>query len=162
MTQAFALAQNLATAEILNPAADAAGRTGTYVSCKFAHKIFIVVHVTQGNAATIVLSVLQAQDVSGTNSKAIGNNVRIWANQDTSVAANVLTRQTDGTSFTTSSAVKNKVVVFEIEPAMLDLTNNFKTVTISTGASNAANITQAMAYATPTSAEEALPSIAVN
>lgn len=161
MAIAFTLPQNLPSAEVLNPATDAAGRTGSYINLKNAHDAFIVVHVTQGNAATILLSVLQAKDVSGTSSKALANNARIWTNLDTSVAANVLARATDAVSFTTDAAVKNKVVVFEIDPAMLDINNGFNTITISTGASNVANITQAICYILPRSAEEAPPSLRV-
>lgn len=161
MAQAFALPQNLPLAEVLNPAADAAGRTGFYVNTKFAHKLFFVAHITQGNAATVALSVLQATSAAGAGSKALANNARIWANLDTATKANVLTRQADAVSFTTDAAVKNKVVVIEVDPAMLDLANGFNFVTISTGASNVANITQAMVYSTPLSAEEAAPSILV-
>jgi hypothetical protein len=82
-------------------------------------------------------------------------------NLDTATKANVLTRATDGVTYTTDAAVKNKVVVFEIDPAMLDLVNGFGWVGLSTGASNVANITQAMCFTTPYSAEEAPPSILV-
>jgi hypothetical protein len=161
MSQNFALTQNLAIAAILNPATDAAGRTGAWVNAKNAHKIFIVAHITQGNAATILLSVLQATSSGGAGSKALANVARIWANQDTGTAANVLTRQTDAVSFTTSAATTNKIVVIEVDPAMLDLANGFSFVTISTGASNVANITAAIVYETPRSAEDPVTSILV-
>jgi hypothetical protein len=162
MAQQFTLAQNLLLGEVLAPAADAAGRTGSYMTLKGAHKGFAVCHIAQGNAATVLLSVLQATDVSGTSSKALANNARIWYIADTSVANPVPVRQADGVSFTTDAALKNKVVIIEVDPAMLDMANGFRTITVSTGASNAANITEAMFYGTPRSAEDQSPSPRVN
>ena len=125
---------------LLAPAADAAGRTSGYVTLKNAIKAFIVVHITQGNAATVALTPLQAQDVSGTGSKAV-NAVPIWSNLDVSLTS-LLTARAAAASYTTDAAVKNKLVVFEILPeAALDVTNGFTTIAIQTGASNAANIT---------------------
>lgn len=145
MALPFSLPQNGAVVELLAPAADAAGRSSNYISLKHAHKAWIVFHTTQGNAATIALTINQAKDVSGTSAKAITVSIPIWANQDTSTN-DTLVSQTAAVSFTTSAAVKNKIVVFELNPSDFDTTNGFKTVNISTGASNAANITQAMLY----------------
>ncbi|MBU2548370.1 MAG: hypothetical protein KKB20_08180 [Proteobacteria bacterium] len=147
--------------EALEPAADAAGRTGAYVSLKNAGRAFVVVHIDQGNAATVALTVEQATAVAGTGSKALTNNAPIWANQDCA-AGDTLVRQTDAKSFTTSAAVKHKMVVFQIDPASLDVANGFDCITVKSGASNEANITQALyiltdlryAQATPPSAIE--------
>jgi hypothetical protein len=126
---------------LLNPAADAAGRTSGYVTLKNAIKAYLVAHITQGNAATVTLTPLQAQDVSGTNSKAISNAAPIWSNLDVSLTSALVSRAA-ATSYTTDAAVKNKIVVFEILPeAVLDLANGFTTIALQTGASNAANIT---------------------
>lgn len=128
--------------EVLNPATDAAGRTGKWIHALAAAKYAIVVHITQGNAATVQLSVLQATKNDGTGSKAIGSNVKIFANLDTSTS-DALAAQADATTFTTDAAVKNKLVVLEVEASQLDLANGFDHLTVSTGASNVANITQA-------------------
>lgn len=126
---------------VLNPATDAAGRTGAYINCAYAQKAHIRFHVTQGNAATILVSVLQAVDASGTSSKA-GPTCQIWRNLD--VATNdTLVRDTDAATYTTDAGVKNKIVIFEFDTTALDQANGFKYVTISTGASNVANITAA-------------------
>ena len=93
-------------------------------------------------AATVQLSVLQATDVSGTGSKPI-NAVPIWLVADTSVA-DALAAQTAAASFTTSATTKDKIVVFEILPeAAMDMANAFDCIAVQTGASNAANITEA-------------------
>lgn len=147
MANAFTLPEAAKIVNLLAPAADAAGRTSAYVSLKNYHKAYIVVHMTQGNAATVLLSPLQASAVAGTGSKAAPTS-RIWANLDTA-ASDTLARATDAATYTTDAGVKLKIVVFEIDPSALDLANSFDCVGISTGASNAANITAAVAYLVP-------------
>lgn len=141
MPLARSLALQQPPVEILNPAADAAGRTGKWIHAHMAAKYAVVVHITQGNAATILLSLLQATDNAGTSSKA-GPTCQIWADADTATS-DALVAQTAGSTFTTDAGVKNKIVIFEVDASQFDLANNFNHFTISTGASNAANITQA-------------------
>jgi hypothetical protein len=144
MARQFSLAEELPPVQLLAPAADAAGRTSNYVNLAKCDKAYIICHIAQGNAATVALTPLQALDVSGTSSKAINAATQIWANLDESVT-DLLTKQTNAANFTTDAGVKNKIVIFEISPQdSMDMANNFKTIAIQTGASNAANITQAM------------------
>lgn len=127
---------------LLEPASDAAGRTSAYHSLKGAVKAWLIVHITQGNAATILLSPLQATAVAGTGSKAI-SAARIWTKLDQ--AATYFTKQTEAATYTTDAGVKNKVVIFELDlTKVLDEANSFDCIGISTGASNAANITSAL------------------
>ena len=138
--RAFQLGSELPPFQLLNPAADAAGRTSGYVSLKNSIKAYLVVHLTQGNAATVALTPLQAKDVSGTGSKAI-SAVPILYLEDVTVTS-VLNVAAAAASYTTGAATKNKMVVFEILPeACMDIATGFKTIAIQTGASNAANIT---------------------
>ena len=127
---------------LLAPAADAAGRTSAYVTMKGAHGASIYVHINQGNAATILLTPLQASAVAGTGSKALSANVPIYVNLDTA-AGNVWVRATDAKNYTTDAGVKIKQVRFDIDPDALDLANGFDCIGASTGASNVANITAA-------------------
>jgi hypothetical protein len=130
---------------LLAPAADAAGRTSPYRTLKNALKAWIVVHVNQGNAAQVTLTPLQAQDVAGTGSKAI-NAVPIWLNADTSLS-DAYAVQAAAASLQTSAATKDKIVIFEITPDVaLDVANGFRTIGVSTNASNAANITEAKLF----------------
>lgn len=129
------------TVELMAPAADAAGRTSDWISLKNVVSALITFHVTQGNAATILLSLLQATAVAGTGSKA-GPAVPIKSNLDTA-ASDTLVRRTDGATYTTDAGVKNKIVQFQIDPSQMDVEGGFDCIAISTGASNAANITQA-------------------
>lgn len=144
MARQFSFGAQVPKVELLNPAADAAGRTSRYISLKNAMKVSIEVHLTQGNAATVLLSVLQATNVAGAGSKAIAA-VPIFSNLDTSIS-DAETARTAGATYTTDAATKNKTVRFEFVPeAALDMANGFVCIAISTGASNAANITQAEA-----------------
>ncbi len=136
------IAQEGKIVEGLAPAADAAGRSSAAVSLKNANgKVTIVAHITQGNAATVTITPLQATDVAKTGGKALSNPAKIWANLDTSTS-DALVAQTDAVAFTTDAAVKNKIVVIEVDADNLDINNGFDCVYFTTGASNVANITQ--------------------
>jgi len=127
---------------LLPPAADAAGRTSAYRDLANALKAWVVVHVNQGNAAQVTLSILQGQDVSGTGSKAVGV-MPTWLVAATATADGLVV-PTPGATFQTSATVADKLVIFEITPEMcMDLVNGFHTIAVQTSASNAANITEA-------------------
>jgi hypothetical protein len=143
MSHPFSLPQQLKLVIGATPAADAAGRTATYVSLKNAHKAFIVIQIGQGNAATVALTPFQAKNVAALSEKVLAGNMAIYANLD-AAASDLLVRQTDAVNFTTDAGLKNKVIVFEIDPASLDVNNGFDCITIKTGASNAANITSVL------------------
>lgn len=145
--------------EAMPNATDAAGRTGDYVSLKNALMCFVEVAITQGNAATIALTIEQASAVAGTGSKVITETVPIWANLDTA-ATDTLVRRTSAVSYTTDAAVKNKMVIFQIDPATLDIANGFDCITVKTGASNAANLTGAR-YWIQSAYQQATPAAAI-
>lgn len=140
-----AYAETLHTVQLMPPATDAAGRNGAAISLKhFNHPVIIEFSIDQGNAATIACSLEQCTAVAGTGAKALTNNVAIYANQDLA-AGDLLARQADGKSFTTSATLKRKLVRFVVDPASLDTANGFDCIRPVTGASNAANLTTAHA-----------------
>ena len=143
----YTLTENLKVVNGLAPAADAAGRTAAYVSTKHAaKKVFAVCKVNQGNAAQVTFTLQQATNVSGGSVKALTGDVPIWTNQATATN-DTFVRQTDAKSFQTSAALAIKIVVFEIDiSAALDLNNGFDAITVTTSASNAANITDVTYY----------------
>lgn len=145
--------------EAMPNATDAAGRTGDYVSLKNAVMAWVEVAITQGNAATIALTIEQATAVAGTSSKAITVTVPIWSNLDTATS-DTLVRRTDAVSYTTDAAVKNKQVLFQIDPATLDIANGFDCITVKTGASNVANLTGAR-YWIQSAYQQATPPAAI-
>ena len=146
--------------EAITPQAGAA-ITGDYVSLKNTGLCIVVVHVNQANAATMAISIQQATAVAGTSTKVITVAVPIWANEDCATS-DTLVAQTAAVNFTTSAAVKQKVVVFAIDPATLDLANGFDCITVITGASNAANITSAMYYLVNYRYQQATPPAAIS
>jgi hypothetical protein len=175
MARQFRFWQDGGFVVLLPPAADAAGRTSMFVSLRYGHKTTLICGVNQGNAATVLWTPLQATDSLGTNSKALTNPAPIAYNADTSNPL-ALTPGTgtdqftmpgqpavDGitvvaaANFTTGVALKNKIVMFEIDAGeVMDVNNialaaglKFDHIGVSTGASNAANITWAALYQFP-------------
>ena len=134
--------ESIKVVSLLEPAADAGGRTSAHISLKNVQRAWLVAHIDQADVATIVLQPLKATSVAGGGSTAITTAVPIYVTQDAAVDDSQA-RTTDATSFTTSAATKVKVVTFVIDPAKLGAT--FDCLGISTDASNAANITSAVA-----------------
>jgi len=116
--------------------------TGAYVSLRDAKACFVLIHINQASAEPVAITIEQATDVEGTGSKVITNVVPIWADQDCA-SSDALVRQTDAVSFTTSAALKQKLVIFQIDPAHLDVNNGFDCITVKTAASDPTNITAA-------------------
>ncbi len=132
--------------------------TGDYVSLKNYQMAYIIFSTQQANAATIGLTVEQATTVAGGSSTAITVAEHIWANEDTA-ATDTLVKQTSAVSFTTSAAVKNKIVIFRIDPANLAV--GFDCIVLKTGASNVANITGAIYVLVPSRYEKGTPPSAI-
>lgn len=153
----YTLPENAKVFGALKPATDAAGRTGRYFNVAFSHKLYVVLEIDQGNAATIVLDFLQATNNAGAGAKVVAGNRRIWTNLD-EATNDTYARQADAQTFTTDAAVKEKLVVLELSPSDLDLSNGFTYVAVRTGASNVANLTSAIVYIVPMYPGAAQPS----
>lgn len=148
MAHQFTLPEFAKIVGAMQPATDAAGRTGRYVTLKNAHKAYIIFHINQANAATVACSVVQATAVAGTGSKALSAGIRWWSCLDVATS-DTLVRRSDGASYTTDAGLKEKVVVAEIDPAALDQANGFDCIAPVTGASNVANITESQFILAP-------------
>lgn len=111
--------------------------TSDYVTLKNAITATVIVNLSQTVGHETQISLYQAQDVEGTGSKPLENNVPILANEDVS-ASDRLVRQSDGISYTVADTTKNKQVIFHIEPAKLDINNGFCCLNIRVGASSQA------------------------
>lgn len=144
----FTLPENAKVFGALKPATDAAGRTGRYFNLQLTHKAYVVFEIDQGNAATIVLDVVQATSAAGAGVKVLTGVRRIWTNLD-EVTNDTIARQTDALSYTTDAAVKEKLVIIEVHPGDLDFANGFYYVAGRTGASNVANLTSAVVFLVP-------------
>jgi hypothetical protein len=142
----FNLPEQAVLVGVLPPAADAAGRTGDYISMKNLLRCFVVFHINQGNAATVALSISKATAVAPTGAVAMAETARIYHSLD-QATSHQFTRATDAASYTTDAAVKDKIVVIEVEPGRIGET--YDCIAPVTGASNAANITSAMIFGIP-------------
>ncbi len=138
----FSLAEETRIVEAIAPCTGASAATGDYINMKYAPRIAIVVHIAQGNAATVALTIEQAKAAAGTGSKAITEKVPIWANEDCA-SDDKLTEQAKAVSYTTSAAVKNKIVVFHVDTDVLDKENGFEWICVKAAQSNAANLISA-------------------
>lgn len=116
--------------------------TGAYISLKNVITAFVKVHIDQAAAAVVAITIEQATAVAGTGTKAITKLVPIWVNLDTA-ASDVLVAATPAVAYTTDAGVKIKLVIFEIDPATLDIAGGFDCITVKTAASSALNITAA-------------------
>jgi len=142
--------EQLHVVDVMSPATDAAGRASDAISLKnCTGSVIVEASITQGNSATVALTLEQCTAVAGTGNKALTVNVPIYVNQDVATS-DVLTRAADGVAFTTSAATTRKVVRFVVDPATLDIAGGFDCLRITTGASNVANITSARIITFPT------------
>lgn len=124
----------------LEPATDAAGRTSLYFSLKHAKKARFIFTVVQGHATPPALSLEQATAIAGTGTKGCDTDHQIWATNDIAVTKDA-TKQTSAAGFSTSAALKTKLVIIEVDPMELDVAGGFDCIAITTGASNVANVT---------------------
>ncbi len=134
------IAEKFKIVEAIEPKADAAGTTGDYISLKNALKVTIKLHITQGDAATIEIGVKEATTVAAGSAAAITKALKIWANLDCA-ASDLMVKRTDAATYTTDAGVKHKIVIIEVDPALLS--DGFDCIAVTTGASNAGNIVQA-------------------
>jgi len=100
------------------------GVTSDYVSLKNVQKAFIILQLTQAVGHATVIAIRQALTVAGGSVKAIVGTPEWWENEDTA-ASDALVKQTAAVSLTMAADIKKKLVICEIDPALLDLANSF-------------------------------------
>lgn len=136
---------------MITPETDASGTISSYFSISDAHKATIIVALSQANAATVEISLLQATDTSGTNSKPITANLPFCVAENSGVNVFV---ESSAANYTTGAALDPKIVMIEVQPAVaLDINNialgPFTTIAVDFGASNIANIGTVLMYLSP-------------
>jgi hypothetical protein len=110
--------QEIKIATLHDPNAAPTGN-GNAISLDNAHQVFVVVNSVQDAAAGIEI-IPERNDAAGTGWIACANNVRIWANADTT-ANDTLVRQTDAVDFTQDAAADAMQTVIQINPDSLGL-----------------------------------------
>lgn len=159
MARQLSLPQHFKIVQMLKPQTTNGALTSQVISLKNAHKAWVVFEFTQaaGHATTPTLN--QATSIAASTNKA-GPSSFIWANEDTA-ATDTLVKKTSGASYAVAADVKNKQVVFEIDPSTLDTSNGYDCIyfTIATS-SQATNFVSATAYL-DTSYKQATPPSAI-
>jgi hypothetical protein len=157
MSRQFRITANMKPVQLLAPTTTNGGATSRRVSCKGAHKAFVVVELLQavGDATTITLN--QATAVTG-GSTAAGPSVPNWLNEDTA-AGDTLTQLANANNVVVANNIKSKQIVFEVDPAALTNGDPYIFVTSSNSA-QATNFMSATAYLLP-SYQQATPPTAV-
>jgi len=140
MTYPWSLAENTKVVTAINPSAGAAV-TGDYVSLKNAHKCWIVIQSSGGNATAATFGVNEATAVAPTVAVAITALMPNWINNSTAVT-DTLVKGADAATVTTDGLATPKLVVIEVDPALLSA--GFDCIAVTEGASNAGNITSAI------------------
>jgi hypothetical protein len=159
MARQLSLPQHFKIVQMLQPQTTNGALTTDVISLKTAHKAWVVFEYTQAAGHATTPTLRQATSVAGSTNKA-GPSVAIWANEDTA-ATDTLVRQTDAASYAVAADVKNKQVVFEIDPARLDMANGYDCIYFTQATSSqATNFVSATAYL-DTSYKQATPPSAI-
>jgi len=120
--------------------------TGDYVCLKNYHKMWIVVHLAQGHAATTSLTPMKATGILPAGATATTVAIPWWVNQDCATS-DLLVRQADAITFTSDANLLHKIFVCEIDPARHGAT--YDCYSIIVGDSNALNLFSVVYYLLP-------------
>lgn len=129
------LPQKLKIVSGTTPVTTNAEVTADRITLKNAISVTVIAKLTQAVGHATALSIEQSTLVAGGDSKVISKVVPIWANEDTSVSdTNEL--QTRAVNYSVTADVKNKIVMFKVMPADLDVANDFICITLISSASS--------------------------
>jgi len=133
LTEMFKIVQGI------QPRTTNGGFSSDWISLKNVNKAYVVVNLTQAAGHATAFTLAQATVVAGSDTKALTNEALIWANEDCA-ATDTLVRQTDAKSYTVTNDIKNKMIVFEVDPASaLDVENNFDCISLTVANSGEAS-----------------------
>lgn len=156
MASNFTLPENCKMVEMVAPAVGAgAVITSDYINLKNAHKAWIVIHYADGNGNTVTYQPIKATATTPVGNISITTAVKIWSNMDTATS-DLLVERTAATSYQQTNAVKNKIIVFEIDPEALGAT--YDVIAFSATTPAAGEYIQAMCYIQPRYAGRVLTS----
>lgn len=136
------LIDKIKVVEALTPQTNGGALVGDYISLKNVLKAFVFVEVQQAHATPPAITIEQDTTIAISASKAITKAVPIWSNLDCA-ASDVLVARTANVAYTTDAGIKHKIVIFEIDPATLDIANGFDCITVKIAGSDISNIVAA-------------------
>jgi len=140
------LPENLKIVQLASPETTNGGKTSDCISLRDALRCWIVVELTQAVGHATLLTPQQCTGILPAGAKALSQNTPIWANEDCG-ASDTLVAQTAAKNFTVAATIKDKQVVFQIDPAALDQAGGFDCVQIvAADSSQATNFWSVTAY----------------
>lgn len=102
------ISENTHIVSAFGPQAGGSAIAGDYISLKNASHVTVLVHVTQGNASTVALTLEQATAVAGTGSKAIAEAVPIYLVADADTQSSLVTSPSDSLARCDSSITADR------------------------------------------------------
>lgn len=158
MSRPFQIPANLKPVSLFNPKTTNAALSSQVVSLKNAVKAFAVFKFTNAVGFASAPTLKQATDIAAATNKA-GPAVPIWVNEDLAASDTLVKEVADAASFAVADDIKNKMVVFEIDPARLDVSGGYDCVyfTIATS-SQATNFVSADLFILPAYQQATPPS----
>jgi len=109
------IAEQIVPVRGLAPVTTNGGASSDYVRIDRDVRCTCVVQLTQAVGHATVLTIYQADDNADTNAEVLQNSVPIWECED-AASSSVLERQTDAKNYTVDADIKNKIVVFQLDP----------------------------------------------
>jgi len=140
----FTLPENCKIVQLASPETTNGAKTSDVISLKNAHKVWIVVELTQSEDHATLFTPRQATDVAAGTNAVLAAVQPIWANEDCG-ASDTLVRKTDALNHTVGANIKDMQLVFEIDPASLTAGYDCVYITAATS-SQATNFWSVTAY----------------
>ena len=138
MTFPFSLPQNCKIVTGINPSAGA-GVVGDYVSMKNVHKCWAIIMSSGGAANAATFGVNEATAVLPASADAVAALMPWWSNESTGATDTLVRAAADAATYTTDGIATAKLIVVEIDPALLSADHDC--ICVTEGASGAGNIT---------------------
>ncbi len=141
----FSLPQACKIVQMLKPQTTNAALTSQVISLKNAHKVTIVIELTQAVGHATTPTLIQATNIAAGTNKA-GPVAMVWSNLATA-STDTLVARTAGASYAVSTATGGMQVVFEVDPAAMDVGNGYDCLYFTQATSSqATNFVSATAY----------------
>lgn len=120
---------------------------GDYIAATKTLQVYIDVTLIYGADADCEITILEADDVAGTNAQALAGPFQIWAKTDIDISDEFV-QQADAASYTIDTGDgKSQVVRFKINPQIM--TEGKTALAVNIGNSDVANIIYSEYHALP-------------
>lgn len=152
MSRQLSLPRNFKIVQMIPPKTTNGAITSQVLSLKGVNQAWVIFEFTQAVGHATTPTLLQATSISAGTNKA-GPAVPIWSNEDTGATDTLVRQASDAASYAVTGNVKNKEVVFEIDPSRLDVNGLYDyiyfTIASSSQATNFVSATAILQTAYP-------------